>query len=29
MIEFFVGLIIGAFFGVMVIALITAGGKND
>lgn len=29
MIEFFVGLIIGAFFGVMVMALITVGGKND
>lgn len=29
MIEFFTGLAIGAFFGVMIMALIIAGGKDD
>lgn len=29
MIEFFIGLAIGAFFGVMIMALIIAGGKDD
>jgi hypothetical protein len=29
MIEFFIGLVIGAFFGVMIMALIIAGGKDD